>query len=163
MTMKRNILLTMILLLAAIGMQAQVLVKHGEQKERIELGTDKLVKMVFDVYDTASNGDNILFIRQSGDTLTFEIDEIYLLGFAADFTDVEAVEVAGKAAILYDAAAATVHVVNAEDEDATIHVFNADGRLVKSGKGFVLSVADLTDGLYIVSYNQKLNAKILKK
>lgn len=161
--MKRNILLAMILLLAATAMQSQVLVKHGEKKERIELGNDKLVKMVFDVYNTANNGDNILFIRQSGDTLTFDIDEIYLLGFAKDFTNIEEVKESGEASIVYDATAATVHVVNAKDEDGTIHIFNAEGRLVKSGKGLVLSVADLTDGLYIVSYNQKLNAKILKK
>ena len=160
--MKRNILLTMILLLAATGMQAQVLVKHGEKKERIELGNDKLVKMVFDVYNTANNGDNILFIRQSGDTQTFDIDEIYLLGFARDFTNIEEVKESGEASIVYDATAHTVYVINVENE-GRIHIFTSEGKLAKSAEGTSISVADLPTGLYIVSYNMELNAKIIKK
>lgn len=159
--MRRNIFIAALCLVAATGLQAQVLVKHGESKERMDFGSDKLVKMVFNSYDTESNGDNILFIRESGDSLTFDIDAIYVLGFAADFTEIEAVEAAGEAAILYDAATATIHIANAEK--GNICIFNAKGQLVKSGKGTSLSVADLMDGLYIVSYNQKLNAKIVKK
>lgn len=159
--MKRNILLTMILLLAATAMQAQVLVKHGENKERIELGNDKLVKMVFDSYGE-NNGDNIHFIRQSGDTLTFDIDEIYLLGFAKDFTNIEEVKESGEPSIVYDATAHTVHVINVEDE-GKIHIFTSEGKLVKSAEGTSISVADLHRGLYIVSYNMELNAKIIKK
>lgn len=158
--MKRNILLAVILLLAATGMQAQVLIKHGEKKERIELGSDKLVKMVFDVYGE-NNGDNIHLIRQSGDTLTFDIDDIYMMGFAADFTGIEEVEEAGEAAIVYDAKAHTVYVVNAEE--GIIRIFTAEGKLAKSAEGTSISVADLSDGLYIVSYNMELNAKIVKK
>ena len=161
--MKRNIFIAVLCLVAVTGLQAQVLVKHGVNKERIEFGNDKLVKIVFNSYDTENNGDNILFIRQSGDTLTFDIDDIHALGFAADFTEIEAVEAIGKVAILYDAVTTTVHIANAENEKGSIYIFNAEGRLVKSGKGIALSVADLTDGLYIVSYNQKLNAKIVKK
>lgn len=161
--MKRNILIAILCIVGATGLQAQVLVKHGENKETIEFGNDKLVKMEFNSYDRESNGDNILFIFQSGNTMTFDIDEIYALGFAADFTEIEAVTAAGETAILYDAATATVHIVNAEEKKGNINIFNAEGRLVKSGKGITLSVADLTEGLYIVSYNQKLNVKIVKK
>ena len=45
----------------------------------------------------------------------------------------------------------------------TIGIFTADGRRVKSARGTSVSVADLADGLYVVSYNEKLNAKIVKK
>lgn len=158
--MKRNILLAVIMLLAATSMQAQVLIKHGESKERIELGSDKLVKMVFDVYGE-NNGDNIHFVRQSGDTLTFDIDEIYAMGFAADFTEIEEVKEAGEAAIVYDAKTHTAYVVNAEE--GIIRIFTAEGKPVKSTEGTAISVADLPDGLYIVSYNMELNAKIVKK
>ena len=161
MTMKRNILIAALCLVAATALQAQVLVKHGENKERIEFGDDKLVKMVFDVYGE-NNGENILFIRQSGDTITFDIDQIYRLGFAADFTEVDQAELDGEMAILYDAAGATVHIVNAK-EKGIIRLFNAEGRLVKSAEGHTLSVTELGAGLYIVSYNNVLNAKIVKK
>ena len=159
--MKRNILIAALCLVAATGLQAQVLVKHGENKERIELGDDKLVKMVFDVYGE-NNGENILFIRQSGDTITFDIDQIYRLGFAADFTEVDQTELDGKMAILYDAAGATVHIVNAK-EKGIIRLFNAEGRLVKSAEGHTLSVAELGAGLYIETSNTVLNATIVKK
>jgi hypothetical protein len=52
-------------------------------------------------------------------------------------------------------------VVNAEV--GTISIFTADGRRVKSAQGTSVSVADLAYGLYVVSYNEKLNAKIVKK
>ena len=160
--MKRNILIAALCLVAAMGVQAQVIVKQ-ENKERIELGTDKLVKMVFDSYDEESNGDNILFVCQSGDSLIFDIDELYALGFAEDYDNVENVIAAGKAAILFDAAAAMVYIVNVADEEGTVCVFNVEGRLVKRAKGTALSVGDLEDGLYVVSYNGELNAKIMKK
>lgn len=162
MTMKRNILIAVLSLVTTMGLQAQVLVKHGENKERIELGEDKLAKMIFNVYDTESNGDNVLFIRQSGDTLTFDIDQIYRLGFAADFTEVEQTELDGKLAIIYDAANAIVYIINAK-EKGIIRLFNVEGRLVKCIEGHILSVAELNAGLYIVSYNNVLNAKIMKK
>ena len=160
--MKRNILIAALCLIAATGMQAQVLIKHGESKEKITFGNDKLVKMVFDIYGE-NNGDNITFVRQSGETLIFDMDEVYRLGFAANYTEVEQAELDGEMAILYDAASATVHIANAKDEKGTILIFNAEGRLVKSSKGTTLSVTELGSGLYIVSYNNVLNAKIVKK
>ena len=160
--MKRNILIAALCLVAATGMQAQVLVKHGKDKEKIEFGNDKLVKIVFDSYGE-SNGNDIFFVRQSGDTLTFDINQVYRLGFAADFTEVEQAKLQGETAILYDAASATIHIANAKDEKGVIHLFNTEGHLVKSGKGTTLSIAELGSGLYIVSYNNVLNAKIVKK
>ena len=160
--MKRNILIAALCLIAATGMQAQVLIKHGESKEKITFGNDKLVKIIFDIYGE-NNGDNITFVRQSGETFIFDMDEVYRLGFAANYTEVELTELDGDMAILYDAASATVHIANAKDEKGVILIFNAEGRLVKSSKGTALSVAELGNGLYIVSYNNVLNAKIVKK
>lgn len=156
--MKRNILLAIMLLLAATGMQAQVMYKHSGEK--VDFKEDKLVTIVFDEYGE-NNGDDILFIRQSGDTLTFDIDDIRVMGFAADFSQIEKVKQSGEAAIAYDATEHTVYVVNAEE--GAIRVFTAEGKLVKSTKGTAISVANLADGLYIVSYDMKLNAKIIKK
>ena len=156
--MKRNILLAIMLLLAATGMQAQVMYKHSGEK--VDFKEDKLVTIVFDEYGE-NNGDDILFIRQSGDTLTFDIDDIRVMGFAADFSQIEKVKQSGEAAIVYDATTHTVYVVNAEEGD--IRIFTAEGKLVKSAKGTTISVANLADGLYIVSYDMKLNAKIIKK
>ena len=160
--MKRNILIAALCLIAATGMQAQVLIKHGASKEKITFGNDKLVKIIFDIYGE-NNGDNITFVRQSGETLVFDMEEVYRLGFAANYTEVKLTELDGDMAILYDAASATVHIANAKDEKGTILIFNAEGRLVKNGKGTALSVAELGEGLYIVSYNNVLNAKIVKK
>lgn len=158
--MKRNILLVAVLMLLAVNVQAQVIIKHVD-KERIEFGSDKLVKMVFNSYGE-NNGDNIHFIRQSGDTLTFDIDDIYTMGFAEDFTRIDEVKEIGDAAIVYDAAEHVVYIVNVE-EKGVVRVFNAEGKPVKSTEGTMISVADLTDGLYIVTYNMELNAKIVKK
>lgn len=156
--MKRNILLAIVMLLAATGMQAQVMFKHNGEK--VDFMEDKLEVILFDLYGD-NNGDNILFIRQSGEMLTFDIDDIRVMGFAADFSKVEKVKQSGEATIVYDAKEHIVYVVNAEEGE--IHLFTADGKLVKSAKGTTISVDDLDDGLYIVSYDMKLNAKILKK
>lgn len=154
--MKRNILIAAILLLAATATQAQVLVKQG--KETIKFGDDKLEKIVF----TGENyGDDIVFVRQSGKTLTFDIDELHSLGFADDYSNIETIKESGKATIVYDNKAQVVHIVNAKE--GNIHLFGSEGKLVKSAKGTSISVADLPKGLYIVSYNKELNAKIVKK
>ncbi len=156
--MKRNILIAA-LCLVAMGMQAQVLIQHNGEK--VNFDDNKLVKMVFDSYSREHNGEEILFIYQSGDTATFDIAAVYVMGFAEDFTRIDEVEQAGEAAIVYDAKGHTVYVANAEA--GTIALFTADGRRVKSARGTSVSVADLADGLYVVSYNEKLNAKIVKK
>lgn len=162
MIMKRFILLTTMLVLAVVSMQAQVLIKH-DGNEKMEFGVDKLVKMEFTTYDgDASNGDNILFVRQSGDTLIFDIDEIYAMEFAGDFTKIDAILESGEAAIVYDAVAHRAYAANVE-ASGTIYVFTGEGKPVKSAEGNSISVADLPEGIYIVSYNMELNAKIVKK
>lgn len=158
--MKRNILIAALCLTAATGLQAQVLIQHNGEK--VNFSGDKLVKMVFDSYSREHNGEEILFIYQSGDTATFDMEAVYVMGFAEDFTRIDEVKEQGQAAIVYDAATATVHIVNAEEE-GVIRLFSADGHLVKSAAGHTLALPELGAGLYVVSYNEKLNAKIVKK
>ena len=153
--MKRNILIAAILLLAT-ATQAQVLVKND--REHIKLGEDKLEKILF---TGENNGDGIVFILQSGETMTFDIDELHSYGFAADYTDIKAVKKSGKATIVYNEKTETIHIVNAKKGD--LLVYSSEGKLAKSAKGTAISVADLPKGLYIVNYNKELNAKIVKK
>lgn len=157
--MKHKMLIILIGLIANVSLQAQVLIKHD--CEKINFDNDKLLKIVFEEYG-AYNGDGIGFVSQSGDTLTFDIDEIYVLGFAADFTDVEQVLQSGKITILYDAANATLHVVNAT-EKGVINIYDANGKNVKSGKGNTMSIGELPPALYVVSYNKVLNVKVMKR
>ena len=143
--MKRNILLAAMLLLAVTGMQAQVIIKHGEKQEKVEFGEDKLVKITFDRIFVLGNGefdrdDNLYFYRQSGKVLTFTLDEVRLMGFAADFTKVDEVAQAGKTVIAYDAAEHMVHIVNAAEGGGVISIYTADGKPVKHGEGIALSV-----------------------
>ena len=154
--MKRNIFIAALMLLATVA-QAQVLVK--KDREHIKLTDDnKLEKIVF---THEYNGDGITFILQSGETMTFDIDELHSLGFAADYTDIGEVKKSGKASIVYNAKAGTVHIINAQAGD--IHIFSSEGKLAKSVKGTTVNVNDLPKGLYIVSYNKELNVKIVKK
>lgn len=159
--MKRRALF-LVLLMLGLGVQAQVIIKHGENGERIDFGNDKLVKMLFDV-NGKNNGDDIEFVRQSGDILVFDVDEIYAMKFADDYSTIEDVKRVGEAAIVYDAASYRVYIVNVEEADGAICIFNAEGKPVKRAEGVSVSVADLPDGLYVVTYNMELNAKIVKK
>lgn len=154
--MKRNIFIATLLLLAATATQAQVLVTQS--KDIIKFGDDKLEKIVF----TSENyGDDIIFVRQSGKTQTFDIDGLHSLGFADDYNNIETIKESGKTTIAYDNKAQMVHIVNAKE--GNILLFGSEGKLIKSTKGTAISVSDLPKGLYIVSYNKELNAKIIKK
>ena len=167
--MKRNILFAAMLLLMGTVVQAQVIVRHGEDAQRIDFGQDKLVKITFNgTYQIGSGevldvDDEINFERQSGEVITFDIEEIRVMGFAADFTRIDELKQAGETAIAYDAAEQVVHIVNAPQDGGDIRIFTAEGKLAKQAKGTAISVADLDDGLYIVNYNKELNAKIIKK
>lgn len=166
--MKRNILFAAMLLLMGTVVQAQVIVKHGEDAQRIDFGQDKLVKMTFGGVRYLDNGEwdtdgGVNFERQSGEVITFDIEEIRVMGFAADFTRIDELKQAGETAIAYDAAEQVVHIVNAPQDGGDIRIFTAEGKLAKQAKGTAISVADLDDGLYIVNYNKELNAKIIKK
>lgn len=159
--MKRRALF-LVLLMLGLGVQAQVIIKHGENGKQVDFGDDKLVKMLFDV-DGKNNGDDIEFVRQSGDILVFDVDEIYAMKFAENYSTVEDVKRSGETAIAYDADAYRVYIVNVKETNGAICIFNAEGKSVKRAEGVSVSVDDLPDGLYVVTYNMELNAKIVKK
>lgn len=150
--MIRNIF-TALAFLMGMTVQAQVLVDSDKVVNKF--GTDKLVKMTFD-------GDSVTFETESGVVMNFDITQLHSVGFAEDYTGIEDARLNGEAKILYDAAASVVYVAGSKAQGVTA-VYNSEGRLVKVAKANTVSVAELPAGLYIVSYNKKLNAKILKK
>ena len=152
--MKRNIFLAALLLLTSLAVQAQILEKKNGEK--VKFTDDKVVRIV-------PMGDSLRFETTNGLKHTFFFFDINSLVFAQDYTAINDIEATGQPAILYDAATATVKVVNAEAKKGTLCVYYADGRLAKRSRGNAVNVAELKSGLYVVSYNQKLNAKILKK
>ena len=152
--MKHKIFLTTLMLIIGLSAQAQVLLKKSG--EQVKFDADKLVRIV-------PSGENLVFETIEGNTHTFGFNELQLLGFAQDYTSIKKVEAAQKPTILYDASTATLHVANAIDQKGNLCVYYPDGQLAKRGTGSKLCVAELNNGLYVASYNQKLNAKFIKK
>lgn len=156
--MKRYILIASLCLVAVLGMQAQVLITQSG--ERIDLSEKKVLKMVFD-FNTNYVSD-VVFEFESGETQTFDLDELSSMGFTDGYTDVKHVKIDGAAEIHYSVLTQTIHVSNAS-EHSVIYIYNAQGQLVKKTNGTQISLANLNAGLYIVKYNNVLNTKILKK
>lgn len=150
--MKRNILLV-ILTLVGMTIQAQVLLESDGNT--IKFDGKKLTCVLFDKND-------ITFVNEAGDSLTFNIDEIQSLSFAEDYNAISEIGNVAKTVIAYDTDAATVYVVGVKEE-GEIRLFDTDGRLVRKAKGNKADVRELPAGLYIVNYNKVLNAKIVKK
>lgn len=92
----------------------------------------------------------------------FDIRELATLKFACYYTSSISNIKTQEAVILYDEPGDRVVVHNGTD-DATIAIYNSKGAFVKSTKGKEISTKELHPGVYIVSYNNKSNAKILKK
>ena len=90
---------------------------------------------------------------------TYDIRDIECIEFAKSATDIDAIGT-DEIAIVFDNN--TVSVING-DENAPIELFDDKGILVKRAKGNSVAVDELADGLYIVRYNRKQTAKILKK
>lgn len=92
----------------------------------------------------------------------FDIRELATLKFACYYTSSISNIKTQEAVILYDEPGDRVVVHNGTD-NATITIYNSKGAFVKSTKGKEISTKELHPGVYIVSYNNKFNAKILKK
>lgn len=149
--MKKYIML-LVLLAAGVTAQAQILVKVNGEKVAFE--DDKLVRIT-------ANENDICFMTESKNRLYFDIRELDALYFAETPTSVEELP-AGQTAIVYDEQNDVIYVVNGE-ENATLELYTAGAVLAKSEKGHTLSLKGLAPGLYIVSYNNRINAKILRK
>ncbi|MBQ5895554.1 MAG: hypothetical protein IIW75_03165 [Bacteroidaceae bacterium] len=148
--MKKYIML-LVLLAAGITAQAQILVKVNG--ETIDFNGDKL--------QTITASYNVINFDTENDRYSFDIRELDALYFAETPSSVDELP-AGQTAIVYDEQNDVVYVVNGE-ENATLELYTTGAVLAKSVKGNSLNLKGLAPGLYIVSYNNKINAKILRK
>ena len=142
----------LVLLVAGITAQAQILVKVNGEKVTFE--NDKLVRIT-------ANVNEICFTTESNQRTYFDIRDLDALYFAETPSSVDELP-AGQTAIVYDEQNDVVYVVNGE-ENATLELYTTGAVLAKSVKGNSLNLKGLAPGLYIVSYNNKINAKILRK
>lgn len=141
----------LVLLAAGITAQAQILVKVNG--ETIDFNGDKL--------RTITAYYNVISFDTENDRYSFDIRELDALYFAETPSSVDELP-AGQTAIVYDEQNDVVYVVNGED-NATLELYTTGAVLAKSVKGNSLNLKGLAPGLYIVSYNNKINAKILRK
>lgn len=141
----------LLLLAAGITAQAQILVKVNG--ETIGFNGDKL--------RTITASYNVINFDTENDRYSFDIRELDALYFAETPSSVDELP-AGQTAIVYDEQNDVVYVVNGE-ENATLELYTTGAVLAKSVKGNSLNLKGLAPGLYIVSYNNRINAKILRK
>lgn len=149
--MKKYILL---LLLLAVGLVAEAQVLVRVNGEHVTFENDKLVQIT-------SSYNRIYFKCESGNSMSFDIRELKSLNFAEEAADVDSLP-AGETTIVYDRQNDIAYVVNGE-KNATLNVYTAEGVIVKRAKGNSVDMKGIVPGLYIVSYNNKINAKILRK
>ena len=154
--MKKYIILATLALIAVLQLPAQVLVKADGDTIRFE-GSNPLRKIT-----SQYSGSSITFTFEDGTKSTFNISDLDKVEFAKDATTAIEDIKAGKEVIVYDEAANKVYVANAKQKKNFV-LFNAEGKQIRSVKGSVINLEALPAGLYIVSYNGVLNAKILKK
>lgn len=148
--MKRYILVLGILLVS-LSAQAQVLT----------LANGDTIKFENELTITQGNNYSELNFSTGDQGYTFDIREIESLDFAATYTGIESIS-DNETIIAYNAEEEKVIVINGSN-DGEITLFDDKGTVVKSARGSETSVGDLAPGLYIVNYNRKINAKILKK
>ena len=142
----------LLLLVAGVTAQAQILVKVNGEKVAFE--DDKLVRIT-------ANENEICFTTKGYNHTYFDIRDLDALYFAETPSSIEKLS-AGQVAVVYDEQNDVVYVVNGE-ENATLELYTAGAVLVKSEKGNTLNLKGIAPGLYIVSYNNRINAKILRK
>ena len=142
----------LLLLVAGVAAQAQILVKVNGEKVAFE--DDKLVRIT-------ANENEICFTTEGYNHTYFDIRDLDALYFAETPSSIEKLS-AGQVAVVYDEQNDVVYVVNGE-ENATLELYTAGAVLVKSEKGNTLNLKGIAPGLYIVSYNNRINAKILRK
>ena len=141
----------LVLLAAGVTAQAQILVKVNG--ETLNFNEDKL-KVITADYNTVT-------FSTENRNYSFDIRDLDALYFAETLSSVEALP-EGQTAIVYDEQNDVIYVVNGE-ENATLELYTTGAVLAKSVKGNSLNLKGLAPGLYIVSYNNRINAKILRK
>ena len=151
--MKKYIILFSLFIIGMAAHSQTLILVNGDS---IDLKTDFII--------TPKANTNYYSARDSTkDTVyNFDIRELATLKFAAYYTSSISNIKTEEAVILYDEPGDRVVVHNGTD-NATIAIYNSKGAFVKSARGNEISTKGLHPGVYIVSYNNKSNAKILKK
>lgn len=148
--MKRYILF-LDLFLFVMTVQSQVLInvngdKHDFNNNLISIKTAGNTKLLF---------------QTDGTTHLFDIRDISSLDFASSYNDIKSVD-CSEILIAYDEKAEKVVAINGT-AGAVITIYDSNGIQVKKVCGNEVCISELAPGLYIVNYNRRLNAKILKQ
>ena len=158
--MKRHIIFTIFILVASLQLSAQILVKSNGDTLRFNK-TNPLRKITATI-DISQGYNHVHLYLQNGASGGFHVSELDKLLFAeSEETAIEAIKT-NKEAVVYNAEANKVYVTNPK-KDSSLMVYNIEGKCLRGVKGCELSLTGLPAGLYIVSYNNTLNVKILKK
>ncbi len=138
-----------------------LIVSLSAQAQILTLANGDTIKFENELTITQGNNYYELNFSTENQRHTFDIREIDCLDFAATYTGIESIS-DNETIIAYNAEEEKVIVINGSN-DGEITLFDDKGTVVKSARGSETSVGDLAPGLYIVNYNRKINAKILKK
>ena len=157
--MKKYIILFSLFIIGMAAHSQTLILVNGDS---IDLKTDFIITPKANTnYYSARDYDQIE-ISTKDTVYNFDIRELATLKFAAYYTSSISNIKTEEAVILYDEPGDRVVVHNGTD-NATIAIYNSKGAFVKSARGNEISTKGLHPGVYIVSYNNKSNAKILKK
>lgn len=139
---------------ASLFVHAQILERHNNATS-IDLSNNR-VRLII------PQKDSVTLVTQSGGSLSFSIEVIKRLKWAEAPEKIKDLEKLPEMAIIFDSKKKEIYVLNA-DKNSLILLYNSDGKLIRSCRGASANVADLPDGMYIVSCNGNLTAKIVKK
>lgn len=161
--MKQHIVSTIFFMLSALTalpITSQILVKSNG--DTIKIDPKNPLKRMTPNINFSEGANHITFTLQNGASGTYHIALLDKLLFAySEATAIGEIK-ANKQVIIYNAETDKVYVSNAKKE-SSLMIYNLEGKCIRSIKGCELSLIGLPAGLYIVSYNNTLNAKILKK
>ena len=158
--MKRHIIFTIFMLVATLQLSAQTLVKTNGDTLRFDK-TNPLRKITATIVPPHGYNHVYLYL-QNGASGGFHVSKLDKILFAdSEETAIEAIKT-NKETIVYNAEANKVYVTNPK-KDSSLMVYNIEGKCLRGVKGSELYLTGLPAGLYIVSYNNTLNVKILKK
>ena len=133
---------------------AQILERHNNASS-IDLSNNR-VRLII------PQKDSVTLVTRSGGSLSFSIEAIKRLKWAEAPEKIKELEKQPDMAIIYDSKKKDIYILNA-DKNCLISLYNSDGKLIRSSRGTSTNVADLPDGMYIVSCNGNLTAKFVKK
>lgn len=158
--MKRHIIFTIFMLVATLQLSAQTLVKTNGDTLRFDK-TNPLRKITATI-EFSQGYNSVALYLQNGEGVSFHVSVLDKILFAdSEETAIEAIKT-NKETIVYNAEANKVYVTNPK-KDSSLMVYNIEGKCLRGVKGSELYLTGLPAGLYIVSYNNTLNVKILKK